>query len=84
MTTNGGMGDVTPNDKHDDAEDESPVNVTLNDGDSVSFTADGNTNIIVNVQPPERRTGALSSCLSGCGCLIVVLLIVSWAGSNLN
>lgn len=59
-----------------------PTEITLRDGESVSFSApDGTSNIIVNVAPPQRSTGFFASCLQGCGCLVLVLVILGIAGS---
>ena len=66
-----------------DCDDSLPEEITLRDGDTVSFTAptDGTTNIVVNVVPPERSTGFIGSCLQGCGCLIVIIVVLGALGS---
>ena len=66
-----------------DRDDSLPEEITLRDGDTVSFTAptDGTTNIVVNVVPPERSTGFIGSCLQGCGCLIVIIVVLGALGS---
>lgn len=60
-----------------------PQEVTLNDGDSITFTAptDGTTHIVVNVAPPQRSTGFFSSCFQGCGCLLLIIVALSIVGA---
>ena len=59
-----------------------PTEITLRDGESVTFSApDGAAHIVVNIAPPERSTGFFSSCLQGCGCLVLVLVIIGLVGS---
>lgn len=64
---------------------EPPVSeeITLRDGESVSFTApdEGTAHIVVNVVPPQRSTGFFGSCLQGCGCLVLIIVILSALGS---
>jgi len=79
------MSTNPPSTPGDPAGDDSPPpeEVTLRDGDTVSFTAptDGTTHIVVNVVPPERSTGFFGSCLQGCGCLIVIIVVLGAIGS---
>ena len=79
------MSANTPRNPGDPAGDDSspPEEVALRDGDTVSFTAptDGTTHIVVNVVPPERSTGFFASCLQGCGCLIVIIVVLGAIGS---
>jgi hypothetical protein len=60
-----------------------PDEITLRDGESASVRVptDGSTNIVVNVVPPQRSNGFFSSCLQGCGCLVLVLVILAVFGS---
>lgn len=39
------------------------------------------TNITINVVQPPRSTGFFTSCLQGCGCAVVLLLILAACGS---
>lgn len=79
------MSTIPPNPADDPTERDNPPpeEMTLRDGDTVSFTAptDGTTNIVVNVVPPERSTGFVGSCLQGCGCLIVIIVVLGALGS---
>ncbi|MFM6968188.1 MAG: hypothetical protein ACKOWN_04580 [Microbacteriaceae bacterium] len=61
----------------------SPQEVTVHDGESVSISVptDGATHVTVNMIPPARSTGFLSSCLQGCGCLVVVVVVLGLLGS---
>lgn len=65
------------------ATSDAPTEVTLSDGESVTFTApaDGSTHIVVNVSPPQRSTGFFSSCLQGCGCLALVVVVLAIIGT---
>ena len=60
-----------------------PTEITLRDGDSVTLEvgAESPTHLVVNVVPPQRSTGFLSSCLQGCGCLVIVMIVLAVIGS---
>jgi hypothetical protein len=79
MSTKSPAEPAEPNDQSASAPDE----ITLRDGESVRFTAplDGETHIVVNVVPPQRSTGLVGSCLQGCGCLVVAVVILGLIGS---
>lgn len=58
--------------------------VTLRDGESVTFSApaDGTAHIVVNVVQPPRPTSFFGSCLEGCGCLFVIGLIIAFISAG--
>lgn len=60
-----------------------PTEITLRDGETITFEAprDGTAHVVVNVVPPQRSIGFFSSCVQGCGCLVLVVLILSAIGS---
>ncbi|MFM6973675.1 MAG: hypothetical protein ACKOXM_00775 [Agromyces sp.] len=65
------------------AGDEVPREVNLRDGESVRFEipTEGTPHIVVNVVPPQRSSGFLSSCFQGCGCILIILVVLGIIGS---
>ena len=51
--------------------------VDLTPGEPVSFEVPPNTNLVVNVIG-KQGSNWFSSCLSGCGCLVVGLVVLSF------
>ena len=69
-----------PLDGNDPADVPVTHEVTLQDGESVSFSTpiDGTTHVVVNLVQPPKPTGFFGSCLQGCGCLFVIGIIIAF------
>ena len=65
------------------AADGGPQEFTLKDGESISIAApqDGTTHVTVNIAPPARSQGLFTSCLQGCGCVVLILVALAVIGS---
>ncbi|MEY4396424.1 MAG: hypothetical protein RLZZ40_180 [Actinomycetota bacterium] len=65
------------------ASDGGPQEFTLKDGESISISApqDGTTHVTVNIAPSGRSQGFFTSCLQGCGCVVLILVVLAIIGS---